>query len=101
MIDTARIGDVGAILEVTLTNKGTVVDLTGNSVLEIILKKPDGTKLTKTGVLSGLPTAGVIKYTTVAGDLNQSGEWKIEAHVTIPSGDFRSEIGSFIVEPPL
>lgn len=96
--DRVRQNDIGVVFEVTLQDKGVAVDLTGNSALELVFRKPDGTRLNKTAALSGGATLGVIKYTSISGDLDQIGSWSLQAHIIIPNGDFRSEAGDFVVE---
>lgn len=101
MTDKVRLGDVGTIFEATLLDNNVAVDLTGQTVLELVFRKPSGARVTKTAALSGAASLGIIKYTTIAGDLDETGSWSLQAHITIPAGDFRSEIGDFLVEPKI
>ena len=44
-------GDIGTKLLVTVTDDGSVVDISSASSLSIFIRKPNGTILTRTGVL--------------------------------------------------
>lgn len=92
-------GDIGTIFTINLTDCDVAVDLTGHTSLQIIFAKPDGTSVTKTASDSGTPTDGIITYTTISGDLDQDGVWRIQAKVTIPAGTFSSDIEKFRVYP--
>ena len=70
----------------------TQLDLDTATTLEIKYKKPDGSsgtftavKETKTAPRSN--TRYGLKYiTTAVGDLDQAGDWEVQAHVVLPSG---------------
>ena len=42
-------------------------------------------------------TDGKIKYTSVDGDFNEVGTWRIQAKVVMGGGTFRSDVGTFRV----
>ncbi len=44
-------------------------------------------------------TDGLIKYTTISGDLDIGGTWKIQARVVFPTGEWKSSVDEFIVYP--
>lgn len=95
-------GDIGTIIRATIKDKqadGTlsVLDISGATTLELVFKKPSGTKLTKVAVLTTDGTDGQMEYVTISGDLNETGEWKIQAYIVLPSGSWRSDIGCFTV----
>jgi hypothetical protein len=93
-----HLNDIGTVFELTINDAaGTAVDLTLATALNIILSKPDATVATKTAVLYGAGTGGKIRYTAIAGDLNQAGKYKIQAKVTLPTGVWSSDIQSFKV----
>jgi hypothetical protein len=99
--DEIRVDDVGTVLECLIKDGPVIVDLTGYTTAEIRLKKPDGTVVTKTGIVPVPETDGLVTYTTVAGDLDQEGPWRIQAHVALPGGDWRSDIDCFTVHANL
>ena len=84
---------IGVVLELEVINTltDTAYDLTGNTELSIILKKPSGTVLIKTAT-AATPTNGKMQYTTVADDLDEAGWWEIQGRVQGPSTiDFYTE----------
>jgi hypothetical protein len=90
-------GDVGTKLLVTITDDGSVVDISSATTLSIFIKKPNGTVLSRTGVLETDGTDGKMYYITVAGDLDKAGNYKIQAKVVLASGSFFSSTATFKV----
>jgi hypothetical protein len=85
--------DVGVHIIVHTSNKSIPV-----GTLSLILEKPSGTKAT----LAVTPTminynTGVITYDTIAGDLNEVGEYKIQVRGVFADADEVSNIDSFHV----
>jgi len=95
--DEIHVGDVGTVFEITIQDGSTIVDLTGYTKVDIILKKPEAVKETKVGVVDGDPTTGIVRYTTITGDLDTEGTWQIQAYVEIPGFSGSSDIGCFEV----
>jgi hypothetical protein len=58
------------------------------SALEILARKPDGTAVTWTATLSGTDS---LYFDTLAATLDQAGDWRLQAKVTIGSGVWRGE----------
>ena len=77
--------DIGTKLLITVTDCGTVLDISTATALSIFIKQPDGTLLSRTGVLETDGTDGKMYYLTVAGDLDTAGSYKIQGKVTLPS----------------
>ncbi len=104
-----HVGDVGTLLILTIVDLTQVnpdgthppLDLTGQTLLEVILEDPSGDSVTKTGVLVGAEVDGVIKYATIAGDLDAPGLWYAQANIAIPNWSGRSTAAAFEVEPAL
>jgi hypothetical protein len=92
-----RVGDIGTVFEITLMDGASVVNISTATVKEIIFVKPRGTKLTKTAAFSTTGADGKIKYAALSGDLDTEGVWQIQAHITMPTGDWRSDIQTFEV----
>jgi len=79
----------------------TTFNLTGYSAISLIITKPSGTKLTKTPSITSV-AAGTLAYETISGDLDETGQYKIQAIVTYGDGDvIKGEIDSFAVYTPL
>ena len=92
-------GDIGTIFLLTLRDGGTAVDVqSATSTKNIIFKKPSGEVVTKTALFGSDGQDGKIKYTSVAGDLNEVGYWEMQAEVVITAGTFKSEIEGFLVK---
>jgi hypothetical protein len=97
-----RVGDIGTVIEVTVSDGTGPLDLTGHTRADLIFVKPDQTKVTKTGVVPLPETDGKITWTTtLATDFDQAGTWQIQADVEIPGGSWKSTIGCFEVFPNL
>lgn len=95
--DEIHVGDIGTVFQITLTDCNVAVDLTGYTNLDMIFLKPDGTVVVKDAAIFGLASDGIIRYTTIANDLDQVGTWKIQAEITLPTGTWRSDIEKFKV----
>lgn len=92
-----RVGDIGTRFKVTLKDGASVVSLSSATTKQIILKKPDGTKLTKSATFSSDGADGIMYYDTVSGDLDVAGVWKLQGKVVITAGTFSTDIYSFKV----
>ena len=85
--------DVGARLTVATHNAA----LTPTTTLTILIKKPGGTLLTKTpGIIDY--TIGVLSYDTLASDIDEVGEYRVQVRGVFDDGDdLRSDRDSFMV----
>lgn len=93
MVDTIGLDFIITILE----NCEDIIDISTATSIDIYLTKPDGTLISKTGTLVTDGTDGKVKYTTVSGDLDQVGTWKIQAIINISSNVYPSSIYTFKV----
>ena len=79
----------------------TNFDLTGYTTIQWCITKPSGVKLTKTPVVVSV-ILGTLSYETIAGDLDEIGDYKTETIVTFVDSDvIKSEIDSFGIFLPL
>ena len=97
-----HVGDVGTKFITTIVDQdGDVIDLSGAITKELLFKKPKskGT-LVKTAVfpLNGDGTDGKIQYISVVGDLDTSGDWKIQGYAETPDGNWSTEQEVFTVD---
>ena len=92
-----RQDDYGTVFEVTINDENGVVDVSAATTKNIIFKKPSGTKVTQAASFTNSGTNGKIEYTTVSGDLDEAGTWKIQAQIATGSGDWKSNISAFEV----
>ena len=82
MTDTINIDDIGTDLQITVTESDVAVDISTSTLQEIILKKPDGTEVTKTASFINAGADGKIHYITLTGDIDQVGQWSYRAKIT-------------------
>ena len=101
-IEELHVGDIGTIVRATISDTGSdgtksVLNVSGALTKELIFRKPDGSKLTKTAIYTTNGTDGKIQYVTQSGDLDTAGSWNLQAYIVTPSGTWYSSIGSFKV----
>jgi hypothetical protein len=73
---------IGVVVELTVQQKGTVVDISSASATkQIIFKKPDASTITKNATFTTSGSDGKLQYITIAGDLDQVGDWQAQAYV--------------------
>ena len=71
--------DYGTVFEITITEEGSVVDVSTATEIKFIFLRPDKSKFIKTGVVKTTGIDGVVKTTIDQGDLNSQGEWRLQA----------------------
>lgn len=93
-----QIDDIGTIIRLTITQDGVALDISSaTATKDILLKKPSGTLLTKGASFTTDGTDGKLEYVTVADDVDESGEWKVQASLVLAAGTFRSAVARFDV----
>lgn len=97
MASEIHVGDIGTQLIMTVKDDGAIVDISGASTLSVIIKKPDGVSYTKIGNLLNDGTDGKMYYTSVDGDFNAAGNYKIQGIVELSGGTFYTSISTFKV----
>lgn len=90
-------GDIGTKLLVTITDDGSIVDISSAISLSIYIKKPDGTILNRTGTLETDGVDGKMYYITVAGDLDVAGNYKLQGQVVLLTGSYYTNTVTFKV----
>lgn len=96
-------GDIGTHLDVTVTDASTnaAVNVSSATTLEYRLRKPDGSRITRTATFVTDGTNGQLRYTTIAGDIDQEGAWMLQAKVVYAAGTFFSAKVAFTVHDNL
>jgi hypothetical protein len=97
MASQIHVDDIGTTLVGTVLDGGAAVDISSASSIQMIIKKPDQTSLTKTASLNSDGTDGKMKYVTVAGDIDQVGNYKIQGKVVLGSATYYSSVSTFKV----
>lgn len=97
MASEIHYGDIGVNFNITVMNGDAALNVSNAESINIIFQKPDGSDLIKTATLITDGTDGNIRYTTVDGDLNQTGTWQIQAKVDFGSSVFSTDIQKFKV----
>lgn len=96
-----HLGDIGTVFKTTVKDGDTAVDLSAASVKNFLFRKPDDSVITRAATFVGNGSDGRLQYATVAGDLDQTGQWKSQIYIETPSGKWHSDIGCFIVHDNL
>lgn len=99
MADQIHAYDIGTIFQFEVQEDEVAVDISAAVTITFYFGAPSGTTKTKTGVFVNDGTDGLIKYTTVSGDLDEVGPWQIQAKVDLPAWQGHTEIVQFTVYP--
>lgn len=83
--DNPQKGDIGTVFYITIKKNGVVVPLQTATVKTFKFIDPAGVITEKTASFSTDGSNGVLKYTTIEGDLHTAGEWKIRPYVSMPT----------------
>ena len=97
MTDEIHVDDIGTQFEITIKDGDNLVNLSAATDMTIIFQKPDKITIEKIATLLTDGTDGRMKYSTIVGDLNIAGNWKIQAKVSLPAGVWKSDISEFKV----
>jgi hypothetical protein len=90
--------DIGTIFRLTITDTaGVVIDVSSASVKYLYFQAPDGTKERKTASFYTDGSDGIIQYTGVSGDIDQTGVWQVQGYVETSDGKFFTEKTTFSV----
>ncbi|MCP4989333.1 MAG: hypothetical protein GY928_25740 [Colwellia sp.] len=96
-IEEIHVADIGTALQITIKNGSAIVDLSSVTTKNLFLTKPSGAVLTKATTFVTDGTDGVIKYTTIAGDLDESGVWQMQVYIVGASGEWRTNVENLSV----
>lgn len=94
-----HLNDIGTLLRPTLYDfDSSVLDVSLASTITFTIVKPDGSSLSKTGLLHTDGTDGIVYYVFATGDLDMIGVWRYRVTVVLPAGTWHSTFGSFRVK---
>lgn len=94
-----HVNDIGTIFRGTIKDASTTMDVSGATTKQIIFRKPNATTVTQTAAFYTDGSDGIIQYTTVSGDLDTAGIWRIQAYIVTPSGNWKTDVQQFEVYP--
>lgn len=95
---SVHVGDKNFTFFANITENCAAVDISGATAKTILFQKPSGVMLEKAALFVTDGTDGQIQYSTVEGDLDEVGIWKIQAVVELGSGSlYHSNMKSFKV----
>jgi hypothetical protein len=86
------VGDWGVVFSVLVG-----IDLTLATAYKLKIIKPDGRNVEWTPTVATPATAGYLTYTSVLGDLDVAGNYKLNAYVTFSTGAYTGETAVFRV----
>ncbi len=96
--DEIHVNDVGTTFTITITENGSPMDISSATTKEFHFDKPNANGMfTKAASFATDGTDGKIKYVSESEVLDMPGEWKIQAHVVMPNGEWRTNIDTFRV----
>jgi hypothetical protein len=87
--------DIGTVFTVTVKDQLGPIDISLATTKTFIYKKPDKTKFSRPADFKTDGTDGVLQYTSVAGDIDKSGDWQLQVFIILPTGQFYSDITQF------
>lgn len=95
-----QFGDTGVLIDILVTDYDEeIIDVSSATAKVVLFKKPSGRVASRTLDFLTDGIDGRLKYTTVANDLDECGVWMIQVSITMPSSSWRTEVGSFRVNP--
>ncbi len=92
--------DIGSVIIATISSAGVVAnvsDASDSGTKELVFRDPSENLLTKNAVFTTNGTDGKIQYTSVAGDFDEAGRWRIQAHISDADEDYFANVGEFTV----
>jgi hypothetical protein len=97
MASEIHVNDIGTKFLATIKDDGEVVDVSSAISVTMMFKKPDDEVVQKAGVFDSDGTDGKIYYSTVVGDLDEAGQYKLQAKVVLSTGTYYTDIYTFKV----
>ena len=101
MPDEIHMNDIGTIFQLEVQEDSVAVDVSAAISITIYLRPPSLATKTVVGVFVTDGTDGLIKYTTVADDLDEVGPWDIQGKVELPAWHGYTSSVAFVVNPNL
>lgn len=90
-----HVGDVGTVFSLNIYQDGELADLSPAIDLKFIFLKPDGVCIERTASIGA--NNHIMTYTSIAGDLDVAGSWKMQGKVTFAASSFSTDAQKFKV----
>lgn len=96
-------GDIGTRFLITIKDEDGIAKPIGSyTTKQFIFEKPSGNLVTKTASFYTDGSDGKLYYTTLSGDLDEEGAWKLQVYIHDGSTNYRkSNVGTFRVHSNL
>ena len=89
--------DFGTKLLMTITDHGSVVDISNAINQEIRMVKPNDEVIDRPAIFETDGTDGKMYYIAQAGDFDQAGYYRMQGKVILPAGSYKTDIHKFKV----
>lgn len=99
--DYITVEDYGMVGKITIKQNGSVLNISTYTTKQFIFLKPSGTTLTVTADFDTDGSNGILKYTFLAGNINEAGQWKVQARIAKTGIEISSEAIPFVVKERL
>lgn len=100
--DEIHKNDIGTTFKLTVKDEDdAVVDVSSASTKDILIEKPDASVLTKTSSFTTDGTDGIIEYSTISGDIDAIGKYKIQGKVILSGSTYYTDVKTFVVKDNL
>ena len=97
MASEIHVNDTGTKFLATIKDDSEIVDVSSAISVTMMFKKPDDEVVQKAGVFDSDGTDGKIYYSTTVGDLDEAGQYKLQAKVVLSTGTYYTDIYTFKV----
>jgi hypothetical protein len=99
MSNILHVGDIGTVITALCHDGGVPVNISSASTKIIKLQDPGGNTTDKTAEFGTNGSDGILIYTTITGDLDEEGEWILQAQVVLDTGQRTFDKRRFHVHP--
>jgi BppU N-terminal domain len=97
MAGTLRQYDIGSVIRVMVRENGSVFNASAATTKTLKLQKPSGEVAEVAAIFQTDGSNGVLQYTTIANDLDETGPWTGQLFLAFPSGSWHTEPFNFNV----
>lgn len=95
MSDFIQAGAIGLIMTLTIEEDGAAVNISSATTKKIKIRKPGGSVLEKDALFVTNGSDGKLTYTTIDGDIDKVGDYKVQAYVAMTGFTGHSSIVMF------